>query len=111
MKLQLAELTLEKKDSNEQIVLQRLKVSQTSCPYQSKPSDCNRIYDLLCTKTDVRVRVLGIMDRAYAQETRSRRETESGTVKLYGVGCVKSRWFPPARLAHSTEKALEWLAI
>ena len=38
MKLQLAELTLEKKDGNEQTVVQRLKVSWMSVYYKITPS-------------------------------------------------------------------------
>ena len=46
MKLQLAELTLEKQDGNEQTVVQRLKVRRMSRSYQSIPSDYCRNYDL-----------------------------------------------------------------
>ena len=50
MKLQLAELTLEKKDGNEQTLLQRLKVSRRTVVISltediSLLMDCNRTYD------------------------------------------------------------------
>ena len=60
MKLQLAELTLEKKEGSEQNVLQRLKVGCLSRSYLSMPSNQSRIYDLFCTNTSRRVRMLGI---------------------------------------------------
>ena len=57
MKLQLAELTLEKKDGNEQTIMQRLKVSSVSHSSLKHAllNNRDRIYDLFCTNTNARL--------------------------------------------------------
>ena len=52
MKLQLAELTLEKKEGNEQTTLQRLKVSYIHPFAKAYLLIHSRTYDLFCTNID-----------------------------------------------------------